>query len=364
MNQLEVRQYVEKYFAAFSAHVIEAHPDYLTVKLPPEVDKDIGNRPFYWSWVEKMNITPQPMILTFLFHPDRPPEGIRHEPLQFGSARLLQIFQSAAKHGRFVCLYEQGQAQPGLTRRSTALTPWLGVNLKLSFICDKKRDILLYLGVNLHQPRIVHHFYPFLRTRLLSPAIPDYYYTLERNIDLQQAAAMIRQEVEHVIAQEDAQWAAEARKRLQEELDILEAYYAELALREAEVDDEPPKEQEVVEHKPSPTADSLSPQVSPQIVRNTHAEEAVPEAVDLEQFRTNGGRILDFLRQNGIPESVPTDQPQPEWKKSTPEEEKERRIAELRWQYEPRIEVNLINAGLFYLQSSPTVVADNLRGNM
>jgi len=354
MNQQEVRQFVERYLGAFSTHVMESHPDYLTVKLPEEVDKDIGNRPFYWSWVEKMNMPPQPMVLTFFFHPDRKPEGMRGEHIHFGAGRLQQIFHSTRKHGRFVCMYEN-PPQPAITgtglRRSTPLTPWLGVNMKVSFICDKKKDLLLYLGINLHQPRLVHNFYPFLKQLHLTPAIPDYFYTLDRRISLDQAYDLLKREIRTVIDRQDSTWADEARARLEEELLILEAYYEELALREAAKPEEESGEDPERKDEQETTEADREPALA--AAPEDPVEQPVEQAQTLDEFRAGGGRILDFLRMNGIQETPRSEINQEEWKKSTPEEEKERRMAELRWQYEPRIEVQLINGGLFYLHNMP-----------
>jgi hypothetical protein len=355
LNQQEVRQFVERYLAAFSTHVLESHPDYLTVKLPVEVDKDIGNRPFYWSWVEKMNIPPQPMVLTFFFDPERIPEGMRGEHIHFGAGRLQQIFQSTRRHGRFVCMYEQPPllaARGTGLRRSTPLTPWLGLNLKVSFLCDKKKDLLLYLGVNLHQPRLVHDFYPFLKRLHLSPAIPDYYYTLDRKLSLEQACLLVEREVRNVLDQQDHSWADEAKSRLEEELLMLERYYQELALHEEmRAEDAPHEEQEQVkvqqEEEPEQTSEPAASEPPTTVVSSVEP----PQSID--EFRAGGGRILDFLRMNGIQETPKSETNEQEWQKSTPEEEKERRMAELRWQYEPRIEVQLINGGLFYLHNMP-----------
>jgi hypothetical protein len=364
VNQEQVRKYVERYLAAFSSHVMESHPDYLTVKLPVEVDKDIGNRPFYWSWVEKMNIPPQPLVLTFFFDPERAPEGMRAEHLHFGSNRLQQIFQSTRKHGRFVCMYEQHpQLTGGRHRRSHPLTPWLGLNLKISLLCDKKRDILLYMGVNLHQPRIVQDFYPFLRQLSLSPAIPDYCYTLERRVTLQEAFQLAEQETRRLLAREDHRWADEARTRLEEELAILEAYYNELAEREKERGDEVDSPASVEENVSSTETGSDSPvEAQEPFPAPAAAEQPLHDkAQTVEEFRSGGGRILDFLRMNSIPVTPREEINQQEWRKSTPQEEKERRMAELRWQYEPRIEVQFINGGLFYLHNMPPFRGDERR---
>ncbi|WP_126427603.1 YqhG family protein [Brevibacillus marinus] len=369
MNQEEVRRYTERYFAAFSAHVLESHPAYFTVKLPEIVDKDIGNRPFYWSWVEKMNIPPQPLTLTFCFAPEQMPEGKRCEYLHFGSSRLAQIFRSARNHGRYVCLYEQAAAptaaRSARRRASAPLVPWLNVNLKISFVCDKKRDVLLSYGVNLHQPAIVHNFYPSLRTLPLGPAIPDYFYTLDRQLSLEQAAALVEREVNRFIARQDQRWAEEACARLQEEISILTAYYDNLAESDRPADEQPDDtstEQQQAEQAaesaapPAREAHSpLPPAAAPALLpanEQSHqaAQPAVPAAVAAPAA---AGSILAFLRQHTIPETPTEEIDQSNWQQSTPAEEKARRIAELKWQYEPRIEVSVINAGLFYLARTP-----------
>jgi len=368
MQQQQVRQFVERYLASFSAHIVESHPDYLTVKLPVDVDKDIGNRPFYRSWIEKMNIPyHQPLVLTFAFHPDRLPEGLRAEYLHLGAARMQQIFASTKKHGRFLCMYEQKAGTASASRRSTPLVPWLGINLKVSLLCDKRRDILLYLGINLHNPRVVRDFTSFLFRLPLTPTIPDYFYTLDRRITVAQALQMAEQEVAEVLRQEDQAWAEEARARLQEELAILEAYYAELARREPESAEgnaeeaaeeeresavlgeqsgEEQAEQDQSGQKSQTPADQIPSMPAP-------APEHVEQPQSSDEYRESGGRILDFLRANGIQVTPREEIDQQEWKNSTPDEERQRRMDELAWQYEPRIEVQFINGGLFYLASAP-----------
>ncbi|QRG69759.1 YqhG family protein [Brevibacillus choshinensis] len=357
MQEQQVRQFVERYLASFSAHIVETHPDYLTVKLPVEVDKDIGNRPFYWSWVEKMNIAYQPLMLTFAFHPDRMPEGLRAEYLHLGAARMQQIFESTKKHGRFLCMYEQKPASPSPSRRSTPLVPWLGLNLKVSLLCDKKRDILLYLGINMHDPRIVQDFTSFLFRLPLSPTIPDYFYTMDRRITVEQALAMAEQEVNAVLEQEDQNWAAEARSRLQEELEILAAYYEELARREPESaekhSDDEEAEADCAEAAQAEEQPLSVPDTPPYAAGQAYVEQ--PQSFD--EFRSSGGRILDFLRANGIQTTPREEINQKEWRKSTPDEERQRRMDELRWQHEPRIEVQFINGGLFYLSSAPPLLS-------
>ncbi|MGG1660174.1 YqhG family protein [Brevibacillus sp. NRS-1366] len=352
MQQQQVRQFIERYLATFSAHIVETHPDYITVKLPVEVDKDIGNRPFYWSWVEKMNLAYQPLVLTFAFHPDLMPEGLRAEHMHLGASRMQQIFDSTKKHGQFLCMYEQDPFAIGSTgkRQSAPLVPWLGLNLKVSLLCDKRRDILLYLGINLHDPRIVRDFTSFLFRLPLTPAIPDYFYTLDRRITVEQAFDMAKKEVTSIMESEDQQWAEEARARLAEELAILSAYYEELALREPSATNESSEEEAETTDM---AVEGMEPDEVEEAAMSQSTQPVVEQSQTLDEYRSSGGRILDFLRANGI-QTTPRQQiDQEEWKKSTPDEERKRRMDELKWQYEPRIEVQFINGGLFYLHSVP-----------
>lgn len=351
MEQATVRQYVERYFQAFASHIMESHPDYLSVTLPVEVDKDIGNRPFYWTWVEKMNLPYHPLTLTFFFNNQQVPQGMRGESLHFGSARLGQIFSSARRHGQFVCLYEQTSFSPALTplrnKRSVPLIPWLGLNVKISFICDKKRDVLCYFGINLHQPRLVHDFYPFLKRLSLSPGIPDYHFTLDRRLSPGDAVIMMKQETARMIALQDGSWAKQALDRLSEEIEILEAYYAELQEKKSQPDE--PDEENLKELADESEAVHQVETAMPAQLSSA-AEEQATKALAEPACPV---RILDFLRMNGIQQTPKEAIVQADWQSSSPSEEKERRIAELRWQYEPRIELTFINGGIFYLQNQP-----------
>ncbi|WP_232699626.1 YqhG family protein [Brevibacillus daliensis] len=381
MNQTEVRTFIEQYFQAFQSHIVENHPDYLTVKLPVEVDKDIGNRPFYWTWVEKMNIAPQPLSLTLYFKPGEIPKDLRAESVHFGAKRLQQIFGSTMKYGKYVCMYEHAkgiiQRSTLSTRRSTGLTPWLVLNYKISFICDKKRDLFLSLGINLHQPRVVREFYPFLQLLHLSPSIPDYFYTNERRVTLSDAAQLAHAEVNRFINEHDHDWAEEAKVRLQEELEILEEYYKHQEQTE-KTEDPPDNEEQLPQSDNDQTIHDqpLQPKSNErikdglptlhqknQLIENpvSLSMSAPPTYLNEEQAETvqehmnRGGRILDFLRMNGIAETSKEEINQAEWKASSLEEEYQRRREELCWQYEPRVEVKVINAGLFYLFNLPPV---------
>ncbi|BAU27372.1 uncharacterized protein YqhG [Aneurinibacillus soli] len=268
MNQQEVRTFLERYFDAHQTHYVERHPAYFQVELPVKVDKDLGNRPFYWTYVEQLGLTSQPMNMTFVFDRQTAPPDVRGEDIAFGSPRLQQFFASSERHGRYVRLYEQTSSD--LSGQQTALVPWLGVNYKVSFVCDRKKDLLFSLGLNLIHGHIEENFYVRMEQPVLQPALPAYAYTMRPIFSLESARTRLRTHLSERIGAEDASWADLAQERLAAELEMAEQFYTQ----------------------PS------------------------------ESDEDEAGRTTSRAR----------------------------RIEELRWQYEPRIDVTLINGGLFYLK--------------
>jgi len=283
MNQTEIRSYVENYFHAFQSQFIESTPAYFSVQLPIEVDKDLGNRPFYWTYVEKIGMEPNPLTLTFVFDREQLPDGIRGEELPFGSRRLHQIFDSAKKHGKYVRLYEE--ISPDTPKRmlsSFPLVPWLCVNYKIEFICDRKRDMLLPLGINLISGQIVDDMYTKLEKLPLTPRLPDYAFTMQPIFGIESAANRLEQYIQGIIDNEDFTWATAAKERLEEEKLLVESFYNEESVRPGSTDE------------------------------------------DEEQWLEKKKKI---------------------------EAEKDMRLKELSWQFEPRVQASVINTGLFYLRS-------------
>jgi hypothetical protein len=204
---------------------------------------------------------------------------------------------------------------------------------------------------------VVHDFTSFLFRLPLSPTIPDYFYTMDRRITVPQALAMAEQEVTNVLKLEDQTWAEEARSRLQEELDILAAYYEELARREPESAEKESEDVTTEEENIEEEQLEEQPATVPDQTIHPASSVSVEQPQSFDEYRATGGRILDFLRANGIQVTPREEINQKEWRKSTPDEERQRRMDELRWQHEPRIDVQFINGGLFYLSSTPPLVS-------
>lgn len=268
MDQKKVREFTERYLKLNDCHILESGPTYLLTQLSIHADKDLLNRPFYWMYVERMNLPPQPVRLSFVFDPENHPEEIRGEHLFYGTPRFAKILQSAQKHGKFVRLYEEPRYEPAYTDLTKPYSPWLAVNYKVSYVCDQKRDRLCSLGINLNDGTIREGFYEVIKDRRWSNRLPAKRYTVEPRLQVVEAVGELEYYLEETIRREDLTWAEEAEKRLQSELERLDVFYP----------DEP-----------------------------------------------------------SMPDEIRT--------------EKKRRREEIVWQFHPRVEISVINAGLFYVDT-------------
>jgi hypothetical protein len=175
MQQQEIRKFLARYFTANGCDITEEGPGYMTVQLTIELDKELMNRPFYWHYLEKTGGVPNPMKLTFITNRQLAPPDLKGETIHFGSPRLHQIFQSARSLAGYIRLYEQHASPPGM---QTPLRPWLCMNVKISYQCDRKRDVFKSIGLQLINGQMVEDFHDRLLQLQLTPKIPDYSFTL------------------------------------------------------------------------------------------------------------------------------------------------------------------------------------------
>lgn len=143
MQQPQVHDFLKRYFEANDSPILENHKGYLQVQLSIELDKLLMNRPFYWHYLEKTGGEPRPMQVTFITDQNETPDDLKGEQIHFGSPRLRQLFASTRELGGFIRLFEQIDASGN---KSIPLQPWLCLNAKISFQCDRKKDVLLSLG--------------------------------------------------------------------------------------------------------------------------------------------------------------------------------------------------------------------------
>lgn len=220
MQQQEIHNFLERYFTANSCELLENDKGYLTVQLTVELDKELMNRPFYWHYLEKTGGIPNPMKLTFITDKQQAPDNIKGEVIHFGSPRLHQIFESTKNLAGFIRLYENNHFHS-----QTPLFPWIGLNVKISYQCDRKRDVFHSIGLQLINGRMVEDFHDQLLKLPLKTNIPDYAYTLSPLIKPKSGVNRIQSFLTNSIEQQDHSWADEARERWKKDLDLLHHFY-------------------------------------------------------------------------------------------------------------------------------------------
>jgi len=221
MQQQEIHSFLMKYFQANECEILENHSGYLTVQLTIELDKQLMNRPFYWHYLEKTGGIPNPMVLTFVTNQQIAPENIKGETIHFGSPRLHQIFESTKKLAGFIRLYEKHSQ----LNSQIPLFPWLCMNVKISYQCDRKRDIYKSIGLQLINGQMVENFHDRLLQIPLTPKIPDYSYTLSPLVKPKSGMTRIENYLKSAIELDDHSWAEEAMKRWDQDLQLLNHFY-------------------------------------------------------------------------------------------------------------------------------------------
>lgn len=222
MQQQEIHNFLERYFIANDCDILESQPGYMNVQLTIDLDKELMNRPFYWHYLEKTGGEPNPMKLSLITDPNKVPDEIKGETIHFGSPRLHQIFQSTKTLASYIRLYEKSSVIQG---KQTPLKPWIGLNLKVSYQCDRKKDVFHSIGLNLINGQIVENFHDHLLQLKLTPRIPDFSFTLSPLIMPKSGLNRMENFLKVKIEQEDQTWAEEAKKRWGQDLDLLEHFY-------------------------------------------------------------------------------------------------------------------------------------------
>lgn len=376
MNTEKIRKYVLEYLEATECHIMELSPACVTVKLSERADRKLTNRPYYWGFVDRTGAEPETMRFTFVFDPSAmppdPPRGpyappptgvapaegaasappagttnapqagstadpnagdsilgryfgvapaftgggggigrIPREDVTFGSRRLNSIMQAAHEEGRFISLFadhEGSQAvgrSPRGAKRSTAYEPWLLLNLNVEFACDLKREEIHSYGISLVTGRIRTDFMGQLLTMSLSPKLPPNVHIAPWSLSIEQAREAVEQQLLNLISTYDNTWAMEAAERLNEELARLQSYY------------------------------------EPQLQQSSARSEMESGSLVKEQQET--------IRAASNPESEDSNQRS---KHEVIKQQYDMRCQEIRWQFEPRITVHLLNAGLIHLPST------------
>ncbi|MCJ8010411.1 YqhG family protein [Paenibacillus sp. KQZ6P-2] len=260
MSQQQVQEHMMTYLESTECRIIEKSPWHVTVKLSPQADKQLTNRPYYWGFVERTGVEPETLSFTFVFDPEQydkkeqlnasqqpqqdsilsryfgtapmvpqiGPGRIQREDVVYGSSRLQQIWNAARQEGSCLYLFEQPAALQRETLFSAAYEPWLGICYKVEMACDVKKEELHFVGISLVTGRIVSPFPERLRGLALSPRLPENIHIQPASISLPQAASLLEGYMTRLLAEMDYGWAEQARERLNEELAVIDIYYEDL----------------------------------------------------------------------------------------------------------------------------------------
>lgn len=222
MYPQQIHEYVGKFFKESNCQILTNHDHYIIVQLTIEMDKRIMNRPFYWKYLEDTGGEPCPAQLTFITDKNQLGENIKGEVVHFGSPRLNQLFQVTNELGSFVRMYER---ESGNQKTQTILTPWLGVNYKVSYYSDQTKEILYSLGINLMTGDLMEEFQESLSEVELDKNMPENTFSLPYIIKPIRALERLDAVIENIIKQDDHAWAEEAKMRWKKDRDVLEFFY-------------------------------------------------------------------------------------------------------------------------------------------
>ncbi|MDQ1909721.1 YqhG family protein [Paenibacillus sp. GD4] len=163
---------------------------------------------------------------------------IPRDELTFGSRRLEQIFAAVRSKGRFVRLFEAYVPEQPKNAPTKPYESWFAVNFKVELACDMKRSEIHSIGIHLQTGEIRERFHDSIRTKKMTPRLPNHVYVTPDKIALQRAVLFLEEHLEQKLSGYDHRWAEEANLRLQDELDRIRAYYEPL-LQAAEEEQRP-----------------------------------------------------------------------------------------------------------------------------
>src|SRR5690606_11519756 len=120
---------------------------------------------------------------------------------------------------------------------SKAYTAWLGINYRVEYCCDRKKEELYSLGISLVTGYVTEHFYDSVSQKKLTPKLPPNVHVAKQAITYTKAVQLAEQYIERKLKQFDYSWAKEANMRLEEELARINHYYEPL-LQQQDLEEE------------------------------------------------------------------------------------------------------------------------------
>ncbi|MGR6906847.1 YqhG family protein [Lysinibacillus sp. BSL11] len=224
MYPQQVHHYLKEFFMENDCAILGEENHYLTVQLTIDIDKRIMNRPFYWQYVEATNSEPNPAQVTFITNQTAMAGNLFGEAIHYGSPRLNQIFLATRELGAYVQLYEKVDRDMG----QVILTPWLGVNFKVSYCCDRTKEMLYSFGINLLTGVIKEDFHETICSSDFNIEPEENVFHVQYIIKPARALERLKATIESIIEQDDHSWATEAQKRWQRDQRVLDYFYEDI----------------------------------------------------------------------------------------------------------------------------------------
>jgi hypothetical protein len=241
MNARQIQKFVQSYIEATGCQIIEKSPSHVTVKLSPAADRALSGRPFYWSFIDNTGTEPETLTYSWMFEKSPLPAAgvpstllsslmtpagrVIREEIYFGSRRLNQLFDAVRQAGKCVTLFEEPPRGVRDPLGSAPYTAWLGVNFKVGYECDMKREELYGWGISLATGVIDEKFFDRLTRIRLSPRLPPNVHLLKNSLSLRKGMSQLEHALEKKLKSSDFAWAVEAENRLQEERSRIHHYY-------------------------------------------------------------------------------------------------------------------------------------------
>ncbi|AXI00156.1 hypothetical protein DV702_10755 [Sporosarcina sp. PTS2304] len=218
MQPQQIHDYLYHFFKENDCEILNSHSHYMNVQLTIEMDKRIMNRPFYWRYIETVGDTPNPAQLMLITDITQLQEGVKGEVMHIGSPRLHQLFRVTHELGSFVKMYERVEER-------SILTPWLGLNIKVSYKSHQTKEFLYSLGMNLMTGAVFQEFHDTVCSLDLVEEPAKHVFQLPFIITPVRAIEKLERVIEQIIAKDDHQWAEEAKKRWVKDQAVLDYFY-------------------------------------------------------------------------------------------------------------------------------------------
>jgi hypothetical protein len=225
MYPQQIHGYLQKFFTENNCDIIKGNNHYMTVQLTIDMDKKIMNRPFYWRYLENTDGVPNPAQLTFITDQNKLDEDIKGEVVHFGSPRLNQLFQTTKELGAYVQMYEKVLDN---LKTKTILTPWLGVNYKVSYYSDQTKEMFYSLGINLITGNMIDGFQEWISGVDLDSAMSEDAFKITYIIKPLRALERLDAAIESIIQKDNHTWADEAKIRWKKDREVLEYFYKDV----------------------------------------------------------------------------------------------------------------------------------------